>query len=34
MKHESTTGAGLEIQGARLPDAVLQFSGVEAPLKS
>ena len=24
----------LKIQGARLPEAVLQFSGVEAPVKS
>jgi aryl-alcohol dehydrogenase-like predicted oxidoreductase len=26
--------AAIEIRGARLPDAVLQFSGVEAPLRS
>ena len=30
----NTSLAAIKIQGARLPEAVLQFSGVEAPVKS
>jgi len=30
----NTSLSAIEIRGARLPEAVLQFSGVEAPLKS